>query len=94
MASLGVPVAPLDSQGKITGKIEPIPSFVPPMQDPSDPRELTATERQLYNIEVNVAGNVVTESDLKKVIVDTVVEASTLGYSTGWFRTTGQLGGL
>jgi hypothetical protein len=45
-------------------------------------------------VNVTVSGTGGLDAETKQAVVDTIVEASTLGYSTGWFRTTGQLGGL
>jgi hypothetical protein len=84
------------SGGEILATPTPIPggpTLIPSLA-PGDIRELTATEQNIFNVQVTVEGSVVTQQELEKVIVDTMVEASTLGYSTGWFRTTGQLGGL
>jgi hypothetical protein len=59
-----------------------------------DLRELTATEQNIFNVQLTVEGSVITQQDLEKVIVDTVVKASTDGYSTGWYRTTGLLSAI
>jgi hypothetical protein len=71
------------------------PLGVPSMTAQSDITALTKVEEQLYgvtnNYNVTVEGSVVTQQELEKVIVDTVVQASTDGYSTGWYRTTGLL---
>jgi hypothetical protein len=71
------------------------PLGVPSMDPQLDIRALTKVEEQLYgvtnNFDINVEGSVVTQQELKEVIVDAVVEASAGGYSTGWYRTTGLL---
>lgn len=51
-----------------------------------------ATGERVVNVYVQGTGSL--DAETKQAVVDTIVEASTLGYSTGWFRTTGQLGGL
>ena len=40
-------------------------------------------------ININVTGTGGLDDQTKKAVVDAVVEASSLGYGTGWFRTTG-----
>jgi hypothetical protein len=40
-------------------------------------------------VNVNVTGTGGLDAETKKAVVDAVVEASSNGYSTGWFRTTG-----
>jgi hypothetical protein len=74
------------------------PLGVPSMTAQSDITALTKVEEQLYgvtnNYNVTVEGSVVTQQELEKVIVDTVVQASTDGYSTGWYRTTGLLSAI
>jgi hypothetical protein len=41
------------------------------------------------NININVSGTGGLDDMTKKAVVDAVVEASSNGYTTGWFRTTG-----
>ena len=45
-------------------------------------------------VNVTVTGTGGLDAETKQAVVDTIVEASTQGYSTGWYRTTGQIGGL
>jgi hypothetical protein len=69
------------------------PELIPSLAS-GDLRELTATEQNIFNVQLTVEGSVITQQDLEKVIVDTVVKASTDGYSTGWYRTTGLLSAI
>jgi hypothetical protein len=69
------------------------PTLIPSLAS-GDLRELTATEQNIFNVQLTVEGSVITQQDLEKVIVDTVVKASTDGYSTGWYRTTGLLSAI
>lgn len=103
VASLGVPVAPISPQGSITGQMPSVPSIVPPGQAGIIPPSIT--QEDLYDafggrgiagagvmaptININVSGTGDLSDDTKKAVVDAVVEASSYGNSTGWFRTTG-----
>ena len=103
VSSLGVPVAPISPQGTITGQVPSVPSIVPPGQGGYIPPSIT--QEDLYDafggrgiagagvmaptININVSGTGNLSDDTKKAVVDAVVEASSAGFATGWFRTTG-----
>lgn len=102
VASLGVPVAPVSPQGTITGQVPQMPSvaqILPPGQAGVIPPSIT--QQDLFDvfgrgsgvmaptININVTGTGDLSDDTKKAVVDAVVEASSYGNSTGWFRTTG-----
>jgi hypothetical protein len=67
--------------------------LVPRYRDDFETRD-PSTGARVVNVDVTVEGSVITQQDLEKVIVDTVVKASTDGYSTGWYRTTGLLSAI
>lgn len=99
VASLGVPVAPISPQGSITGQMPSVPSIVPPGQSGYIPPSIS--QEDLFDafgrgsgvmaptININVSGTGDLSDDTKKAVVDAVVEASSAGFATGWFRTTG-----
>lgn len=102
VASLGVPVAPVSPQGTITGQVPQVPSvaqILPPGQAGVIPPSITQEDLfQAFGrgsgvmaptININVSGTGDLSDDTKKAVVDAVVEASSYGNSTGWFRTTG-----
>ena len=43
------------------------------------------------NITINVSGTGDLSDDTKRQIVETIVDASSIGYNTGWYRTTGTI---
>jgi hypothetical protein len=102
MASVGVPVAPLSQQGTVSGQAPDVPSLVPTI--PSIPSQ-TVTQEDLFdafggragfggatNININVSGTGDLSDETKKKIVDTIIDYSSIGYSTsGWYRTTGNV---
>ena len=101
MASVGVPVSPLSPQGTVSGQAPSVPSvaqILPPGQAGFIPPSIT--QEDLFDafgrgsgvtvpqININVSGTGDLSDDTKKAVVDAVVEASSRGYGTGWFRTT------
>ncbi len=98
IGSMGVPVAGISGDGtslaggtslppSMTTAPTPVESFVPVGGSvPYNTPELTKTELSIY---VNSAQGEPWSDEVQKKIVDTVVEASSRGIGTGWFRTTG-----
>lgn len=96
LSSMGVPTANVSPNGTVLGGGTQMPpsmtnpqavveSVVPvggsvPYNNPS----LTKTEMNIY-----VQGTGGLDAQTKQEIVDTIVEASSAGFATGWFRTTG-----
>lgn len=96
LSSMGVPTANVSPNGTVLGSGTQMPpsmtnpqavveSVVPvggsvPYNNPS----LTKTEMNIY-----VQGTGGLDAQTKQEIVDTIVEASSAGFATGWFRTTG-----
>lgn len=103
MASLGMPVAPVSPQGTITGQMPEIPSITPELQLNAGTPTITQEDLLeafggrgiagggvVINMNIsNLSGDLPPET--KRQIVDTVVDASALGYNTGWYRTTGNV---
>ena len=101
VASLGVPVAPVSPQGTITGQVPQVPSIVPPGQSGYIPPSIS--QEDLFDafgrgsgvmaptININVSGTGGLDAETKQAVVDAVVEASSNGISTGWYRTTNRV---
>lgn len=98
LGSMGVPTANVSPNGSMLGGTNALPpslttaptgveSIVPVGGSvPYNTPELTKTELSIY---VNSAQGEPWSDEVQKKIVDTVVEASSRGIGTGWFRTTG-----
>lgn len=101
VSSLGMPVAPISPQGTITRQMPSVPSVVPPGQSGYIAPEITQGMLddvfgrgavQAPTININVTGTGDLSDDTKKKIVDTIIDYSSIGYSTsGWYRTTGNV---
>jgi hypothetical protein len=99
LGSLGAGVAPTAPGGMISQQPIVPPSIVPPGQGGYIPPSIT--QEDLFDafgrmsgvtaptVTINVTGTGTLSDETKKAVVDAVVEASSQGYGTGWFRTEG-----
>ncbi len=99
MGSIGVPVAPINPQGTVSGQQ---PLLTSPLATPQLVLPYTSTENMIdgeipapkieSTVNVYVSGTGDLSDDTKKKIVDTIIDYSAIGYSTsGWYRTTGNV---
>jgi len=96
MASVGAPVAPITPQGTVSGQQ---PVVTSPLATPQLVMPYTSTENMLdgetpapkvnSTVNVYVSGTGGLDDQAKRDVVDAVVEASSYGLATGWFRTVG-----
>jgi hypothetical protein len=102
MASIGAPVASITTQGTVSGQMPLVPSVVPQGQSgfiaPSITQDVLddvfgrGAVQAPATININVTGTGDLSDDTKKKIVDTIIDYSSIGYSTsGWYRTTGNI---
>jgi hypothetical protein len=101
MASIGAPVASITTQGTVSGQMPLVPSAVPGQsgfiapsitQDVLDDVFGRGAVQAPATININVTGTGDLSDDTKKKIVDTIIDYSSIGYSTsGWYRTTGNI---
>jgi hypothetical protein len=101
LGSLGVQVAPSAPGGAVTQSPIIPPSFVPQGQSGYIPPSIT--QEDLFDafgrgsgvmaptINVTVQGTGDLSDDTKQKVVDTIVEASRSGFSTGWYSTTARV---
>jgi hypothetical protein len=101
LGSLGVQVAPTAPGGAVTQQ-PVVPSVVPQGQSgfiaPSITQDVLddvfgrGAVQAPATININVTGTGDLSDDTKKKIVDTIIDYSSIGYSTsGWYRTTGNI---
>jgi len=96
MASIGAPVTSVTPQGTVSGQQ---PLITSPLATPQLVMPYTSTENMLdgetpapkvnSTVNVYVSGTGGLDDQAKRDVVDAVVEASSYGLATGWFRTVG-----